>query len=184
MPFQDRCVPLRRPGRRVDHERGDRGDAPPVAVGQRALFAGSGPEIYGQSPSSYPAVLPHHAQNVSSGTRNEPWSSPIPLGKFSFDQLSHFLAIEYPAPADATPEGDNWDTIGQIYSYVRCIISSRWIEDSDFQVRGASDANQIQATEFSRTASIPFLRMPPSTTPRPSHLRCRIDRLGCGIRQR
>ena len=116
-----------------------------MSLSSNVLYSlGQDPVIYGQSPSSYPAILPHHAQNVSRGTQNEPWNIPIPLAKFSFDHLSHLLAIEYPAPADAPPEGDNWDTIGQIYSYIRCIISSRWIEDSDFRA-----ANQIQATEFS-----------------------------------
>lgn len=101
---------------------------------------GKDPEIYGNSPKKYPAVLPGHEQGKLA------WDQPIPLAKFSFDQLSHMLAIEYPAPNDAAPEGDNWETIGQLYSYVRCIISSKWITDSDF-LHGGS--NEIHPTEFS-----------------------------------
>ena len=49
-----------------------------------------------------------------------------------------------------SPSLGNWDTIGQLYSYVRCIIFSDHITDADFQVRG-DDAigQQIQPTNCS-----------------------------------
>jgi len=118
-----------------------------MSLSSNVLFAlGKDPLLYGKAPNSYPAYLPHHKKNsaIASNSRN----IPIPLAKFSFDQLSHFLAIEYPEQVDAIPESDNWDTIGQVYSYVRCLIHSKFISDADFQVR-QDNTNQIQATEYS-----------------------------------
>src|SRR5690606_18977186 len=84
------------------------------------LFSlGQMPELYLKSPSPFPTNLPGHA-NLGPGAK--PLS--LPLSKFSVEQLWKFLEIEYPAESDAPPESGNWKTIGQIYSYVRCIISS------------------------------------------------------------
>lgn len=110
------------------------------------------PQLYLKAPASYPADLPLHRKNVPEGqagasdddTRNDP----IPLGGFSFEQLSHFLAIEYPASFDAPPEGDNWDTIGQLYSYVRCLIESNAISSDDFNPNNNSD-QQIESGDYS-----------------------------------
>ena len=121
-----------------------------MSLSSNVLYSlGQDPLLYRKAPASYPAHLPGHKQNELCSQDNDSRNIPIPLAKFSFEQLSHFLAIEYPAPADASPEPGNWDTIGQIYSYVRCIISSKWIDDSDFQVRQDKNANQIKATEYS-----------------------------------
>jgi hypothetical protein len=107
------------------------------------LFAlGQQPDLYLHSPSPYPTNLPGHA-------RLGPDAKPLelPLAKFSLEQLWHFLEIEYPAASDAPPESGNWQTIGQIYSYLRCIILSNHIVDADFQ-KGALN-QQIQPTNYS-----------------------------------
>ena len=77
----------------------------------------------------------------------------IDLARFSEEHLRQFLLIEYPAPADAEPEGpareerwSKWQTIGQIYSYIRCIISSKWITDDDFI---GDRSHQIQSGNYS-----------------------------------
>lgn len=106
-----------------------------------SLFA-TAPALYRNSPEPYPTNLPGHTMN---GPDGQPLS--IPLAKFSYEHLYDFLEIEYPAKADAPPQPDNWDTIGQVYSYVRCIISSKWISDADFQ-KGI-EASQIQDTNYS-----------------------------------
>lgn len=119
-----------------------------MSLSSNVLYSlGEDPKLYQQAPGSYPATLPGHNQNVSPSSPHFSQNIPIPLARFSFTQLSHFLAIEYPAPVGAPPEAGNWDTIGQIYSYVRCIIESDWIEDQDFQVR--HNRRQIAATEYS-----------------------------------
>lgn len=121
-----------------------------MSLASNVLYSlGGDPQIYGNAPASYPSHLPGHKQNELCSNDNDSRNIPIPLAKFSFDQLSHFLAIEYPAASNATPEPGQWDTIGQVYSYVRCIISSNLINDSDFQVRQDTNANQIKATEYS-----------------------------------
>ena len=120
-----------------------------MSLSSNILYSlGQDPLLYGKAPAPYPAHLPGHAENVACGAHNDSRNIPIPLAKFSFDQLSHFLAIEYPAPVGAPPEAGNWDTIGQIYSYLRCIISSKWIIDSDFRVR-QDNAQQIASGDYS-----------------------------------
>jgi hypothetical protein len=120
-----------------------------MSLASNILYAlGKDPQLYGQAPDSYPANLPGHAENVSRHSKHYSQSLPIPLAKFSFNQLSHFLAIEYPAPPGAPPEAGNWETIGQIYSYIRCIIKSKWIKHDDFKVR-QNNRHQIASTEYS-----------------------------------
>ncbi len=123
-----------------------------MSLASNVLYSlGEDPQLYGSAPDSYPAYLPGHRKNILCSADNDSRNIPIPLAKFSFEQLSHFLAIEYPATADASPEPGNWDTIGQVYSYVRCLISSRYVCDDDFRVRQSQDqqANQIKVTEYS-----------------------------------
>jgi hypothetical protein len=70
-----------------------------MSLASNILYSlGKDPQLYGQAPGSYPAVLPGHEENVSRGSTHFSQSIPIPLARFSFSQLSHFLAIEYPAP--------------------------------------------------------------------------------------
>jgi len=114
-----------------------------MSLSSNILFAlGQAPQLYGRSPSPYPTNLPGHTKL---GPDAKPLS--IPLAPFSAAQLWRFLEIEYPATVDAPPEGANWQTIGQIYSYLRCIISSRHVRDADFQVGPKSQ--QIQPGNYS-----------------------------------
>lgn len=114
-----------------------------MSLSSNALFAlGVLPQLYLRSPAPYPTNLPGH-QKLGPDAR----PLALPLAKFSLAQLWHFLEIEYPAAADAPPEGGSWETIGQIYSYVRCIISSKHITDADF--RQGEKLRQIQSTNYS-----------------------------------
>ena len=84
---------------------------------------GGQPKIYGRSPATYPTNLNHHAAHFSVG-----------LESYSYNQLSKFLTIELPAKADAPPEGDNWQTLGQFYEYIENLINQT--EDSDYNQAG------------------------------------------------
>lgn len=112
-----------------------------MSLSSNILFAlGQMPVLFGKSPT-FPANLPGHSPHGPSGGR-----AAIDLAPFSEAHLRQFLLIEYPATADAQPEGTDWDTIGQIYSYARCIISSQWISDGDFQ---GNRKYQIQSGNYS-----------------------------------
>jgi hypothetical protein len=114
-----------------------------MSLSSNVLFSlGVQPQLYLRSPSPYPTNLPGHAKL---GPDHKPLA--LPLAKLSLEQMWHFLEIEFPAEADAPPEGGDWKTIGQIYSYVRCIIHSRHIHDHDFH-QGAH-LRQIQPTNYS-----------------------------------
>ncbi|HEX7644049.1 MAG TPA: ferritin-like domain-containing protein [Burkholderiaceae bacterium] len=114
-----------------------------MSLSSNILYSlGVQPQLYLRSPSPFPTNLPGHAKL---GPDHKPLA--LPLAKFSYEQLWNFLEIEYPAAADAPPEGGNWKTIGQIYSYLRCIISSRFISDEDF--RQGKAPSQIQPTNYS-----------------------------------
>ncbi|HTV18615.1 MAG TPA: ferritin-like domain-containing protein, partial [Polyangiaceae bacterium] len=110
---------------------------------------GGDPALYLCSPGRYPASLPYHRPR---GPRGPDGSRKdlIPLAKLSFEQLWHFLQIEYAEKRDAPPQDRNWDTIGQFYSYIRCLILCPQLRDEDFQVRGdGSDQQQIQPFNYS-----------------------------------
>ncbi|MCJ2189100.1 ferritin-like protein [Novosphingobium beihaiensis] len=107
---------------------------------------GCAPQIYRRAPASYPASLPHHNPVGPKGPHGQT-ADTIPLARLSFDQLWHFLQIEYPEQWDAPPQEDNWDTIGQLYSYARCLASTKFLSDADFQ-RGP-EANAIQPYNYS-----------------------------------
>ena len=112
-----------------------------MSLSSNILFAlGQMPVLFGNSPT-FPANLPGHSPHGPKGGR-----AAIDLAPLSEAHLRQFLLIEYPAPADAEPEGADWDTIGQIYSYIRCIISSQWISDSDFH---GNRKYQIQSGNYS-----------------------------------
>lgn len=114
-----------------------------MSLSSNVLFAlGQMPQLYLRSPAPFPTNLPGHTRL---GPDHKPLS--LPLAKFSCAQMWQFLEIEYPATADAPPEGGDWHTIGQIYSFVRCIISSRHIRDEDFRQGGK--LRQIQPTNYS-----------------------------------
>lgn len=85
----------------------------------RAL--GGEPKLYLRSPAGYPANLPHHKAGFSVG-----------LSRLSGPQLNLFLGIEKPEAPGAPPEGDNWETIGQFYDYIRQLIIEH-TTDEDFR---------------------------------------------------
>ena len=114
-----------------------------MSLASNILYSlGQQPELYLKSPGPYPSNLPGHSKL---GPDHKPLA--LPLSKLSLEQMWHFLEIEYPAKADAPPEGKNWQTIGQIYAYIRCIISSEHIKDSDFHK--GREKHQIQPTNYS-----------------------------------
>ena len=110
---------------------------------------GQHPEIYLKSPNFMAggASLPHH-KDVDGPDGEQPLK--FNLRKFSRLHLYQFLLIELPEAADAEPEGDlsppedggGWDTIGQFYSYIRCLIHTQLITDADF-----GGQNRPQLTE-------------------------------------
>lgn len=104
------------------------------------------PQLYGKAPGAYPTGLPYHNPQGPAGPDGKTCVQ-IPLGKLSFEQLWHFLQIEYPEQWNALPQDSNWDTIGQFYSYIRCLLSTQFLDDSDFQ-RGSVD-NAIQSYNYS-----------------------------------
>lgn len=114
-----------------------------MSLASNVLYSlGQVPQLYLNSPAAFPCNLPGHATLAPDG---QPMS--LPLAGFSLPQLGNFLEIEYPSASDAPPESGSWMTIGQIYSYVRCIISSSLIQDSDFATNATP--NQIQPTNYS-----------------------------------
>jgi len=104
------------------------------------------PQLYGKAPAAYPTPLPYHNPRGPLGPDGRT-AVLIPLGKLSFEQLWHFLQIEYSEQWDAPPQDRDWDTIGQFYSYIRCLLNTRFLADSDFQ-RGAM-ASAIQPYNYS-----------------------------------
>ena len=85
--------------------------------------------------------LPYHNRSGPKGPDGDT-KVLIPLGKLGFMQLWHFLQIEYPEQWDALPQDRDWKTIGQFYSYIRCLISTKFIADADFQHGDAKKAIQ------------------------------------------
>ncbi|MFL9841880.1 ferritin-like domain-containing protein [Sphingomonas sp. ST-64] len=104
------------------------------------------PQLYRHAPGAYPAGLPYHNPKGPIGPDGKTCVE-IPLGKLGFEQLWHFLQIEYPEQWNAAPQDSDWDTIGQFYSYIRCLLSTQFLDDSDFQ-RG-SVSNAIQPYNYS-----------------------------------
>lgn len=114
-----------------------------MSLSSNILYAvGGNPALYLRSPNAYPTNLLGHAKD---GPDHKPLS--IPLAKFSYAQLWQFLEIEWPETVDAIPQAANWQTLGQVYAYIRCIISSDKLHDADF-CRGAFE-QQIQPSNYS-----------------------------------
>ena len=113
-----------------------------MSLGCNILFAmGVAPQLYKKAPSQYPTPLPYHNPVGPKGPDGET-AVRIPLAKLSFLQLWHFLQVEYPLLWDAPPQDRNWNTIGQFYSYIRCLMSTKFITDADFQHGAAVNAMQ------------------------------------------
>jgi hypothetical protein len=143
-----------------------------MSLSSNILFAmGVPPELYQQAPSAYPTGLPYHNPTGPVGLDGQT-AVQIPLGKLGFEQLWHFLQIEYPEQWDAPPQDANWDTIGQFYSYIRCLLNTKFLTDADFQ-QGAW-ANAIQPYNYSpnnvdtvypNAGFDPWKPAPPAPTP-------------------
>ncbi|MDQ0463137.1 hypothetical protein QO010_000885 [Caulobacter ginsengisoli] len=113
-----------------------------MSLSANILFSmGVAPQIYRQAPKKYPTGLPYHQPQGPKGPNGET-AVLIPLAKLTFEQLWHFLQIEYPEQWDAWPQDRNWQTIGQFYSYIRCLIHTRFLTDADFQRGPAAEAIQ------------------------------------------
>jgi hypothetical protein len=113
-----------------------------MSLSSNILWAmGVAPQLYGNAPASYPTGLPYHNPKGPAGPDG---STPvlIPLERLSFEQLWHFLQIEYPERWDALPQDRQWNTIGQFYSYIRCLLRTRFVTDADFQQGAAASAIQ------------------------------------------
>lgn len=119
-----------------------------MSLSSNVYFAltGKPPQLYRKSPGPYPTGLPYHNPVGPPGPDGSD-KVEIPLAKLSYEQLWHFLQIEYPEPSGAFPQDRNWNTIGQFYSYIRCLISCPQIHDEDFQ-QGGKD-HQIQHYNYS-----------------------------------
>ncbi len=113
-----------------------------MSLSSNILFAmGVAPQIYRHAPKKYPTGLPYHNPQGPKGPNGET-AVLIPLAKLSFEQLWHFLQIEYPEQWSAMPQDRNWQTIGQFYSYIRCLIHTKFLTDADFQQGAAAKAIQ------------------------------------------
>jgi hypothetical protein len=118
-----------------------------MSLSSNVLFSmGVMPKLYGHAPSAYPTGLPYHNPTGPVGPDGQT-AVRIPLGKLGFEQLWHFLQIEYPEQRDALPQDRNWDTIGQFYSYIRCLLNTKFLTDADF--RKGSAAAAIQPYNYS-----------------------------------
>ncbi len=110
-----------------------------MSLASNILFSlGEQPKVYGRSPNFNSVEgggtnLPYHKPN---GPDGKPIA--IPLAGLSYDTLWGFLEIEYPKQATDELKEDNWDTIGDFYSFIRCIIATSFINDADF-TRGSTD---------------------------------------------
>ncbi len=155
-----------------------------MSLSSNIYFAltGAPPLLYMNAPVTYPAMLPHHNPVGPPGPHGGV-DTHIPLKGLSFEQLWHFLQIEYPqgpitgvmdtieplipdfdlmkddAPGLLTeqlgemlhsmgwPSDGNWNSIGQFYSFIRCMIASELVIENDFLTGVA--AQQIQPYNYS-----------------------------------
>ena len=113
-----------------------------MSLSSNILFSmGVMPQLYGKAPGPYPTGLPYHNPQGPAGPDGDT-AVLIPLANLSFEQLWHFLQIEYPEKWSAPPQDSNWDTIGQFYSYIRCLLNTNFLTDADFQLGSAAAAIQ------------------------------------------
>lgn len=143
-----------------------------MSLSSNVLFSmGVMPKLYGRAPSAYPTGLPYHNPTGPVGPDGQT-AVQIPLGKLGFEQLWHFLQIEYPEQWDALPQDRNWDTIGQFYSYIRCLLNTKFLTDADFQKGSVAAAiqpynyspNNVD-TIYPNAGFDPWKPAPPAPTP-------------------
>lgn len=102
------------------------------------------PELYGMSPAYFPAQLPYHNPVGPPGPDGSTQVA-IPLSKLSFEQLWHFLQIEYPDKPGAPPLDQNWNSLSQFYQYIQFLMGP--LSDADF--KAGSVEYQIQPYNYS-----------------------------------
>jgi Ferritin-like len=113
-----------------------------MSLSSNVLFSmGVEPQLYGKAPGKYPTPLPYHKPKGPPGPDGST-AVLIPLARLSFEQLWHFLQVEYPEQWDALPQDRDWQTIGQFYSYIRCLLRTKFLTDADFQQGPAAQAIQ------------------------------------------
>ncbi len=143
-----------------------------MSLSSNVLFAmGVAPQLYQHAPSAYPTGLPYHNPTGPIGPDGAT-AVQIPLGKLGFEQLWHFLQIEYPEQWSAPPQDSDWDTIGQFYSYIRCLLSTNFLTDADFQQGAVASAiqpynyspNNVD-TVYPDAGFDPWKPAPPAPTP-------------------
>lgn len=106
-----------------------------MSLAANVLFAlGEQPKMYGKSPDfqSIPGGgtnLPHHNPLGPDGKPMD-----INLAGLNYDTLWGFLEIEYPKAPGSTLADNDWTTIGELYSFIRCLIATKYITDADFKV--------------------------------------------------
>lgn len=139
-------------------------------------LTGEPPKLYQAAPGSYPALLPHHNPvvpegpdpQVKGGIPLRPFCSEqmwhflqieYPHNPFFSDlsvealpellrDLSHWSSDEAKAFLNehGWPTDQNWNSIGQFYSFIRCIIASAFFDDGDFQA--GNPKQQIQPYNY------------------------------------
>jgi hypothetical protein len=143
-----------------------------MSLASNILYAmGVPPQLYGKAPGQYPTGLPYHCPEGPVGPDGQT-AVLIPLAKYSFEQLWHYLQIEYPEKWDITPLDREWTTIGQFYSYIRCLLRTKFLTDSDFQQAPAAQGIQPENyspnnvdTVFPSGKFDPWKPAPPVPTP-------------------
>ena len=92
-----------------------------LSLSSNVLHAmGGSPQLYGKAPQPYPTPLPYHRPKGPPGPDGST-AELIPLAGFSFEQLWHFLQIEYPEPWDALPRtGTGRRSANSIPTYAAC----------------------------------------------------------------
>lgn len=143
-----------------------------MSLSSNILFSmGVAPQLYQRAPGAYPTGLPYHNPKGPIGPDGRT-AVRIPLARLGFEQLWHFLQIEYPEQWNAPPQDSNWDTIGQFYSYIRCLLSTRFLTDEDFRHGAAASAiqpynyspNNVD-TVYPDAGFDPWLPAPPASKP-------------------
>ncbi|KPD13850.1 hypothetical protein AN476_04125 [Phaeobacter sp. 11ANDIMAR09] len=139
-------------------------------------LTGEPPKLYQAAPQSYPALLPHHNPVVPEGPDpqvkggiplrplcsdqlwhflqieypHNPFFSEIPI-----EDLPELMAYLADLPSEEAmaflnqhgwPMDQNWNSIGQFYSFIRCIIASAHFTDEDFQA--GNPKQQIQPYNY------------------------------------
>lgn len=124
-----------------------------MTLATNVLYAltGKPPVLYLNSPAAYPAKLFAHNPTGPAGPDGDK-AVLIPLGKLSYQQMWHFLQVEYPEAKGAPPQDRNWDTIGQFYDAVEdmvLILAFLLGDKADALFKNGAAASQVQPYNYS-----------------------------------